>query len=105
MGLWLVVNVKNGSKKAYCSICNKDLVVGKSELVAHTNTMLHMQTSPRAIDGQWRSLLIDLNILNEGWKDTSMIDFWKLVGKAEAYKDLSEFCDSDYRLASKYSLC
>ena len=25
------------------------------------------------------------------WKDTSMIDFWKFVGKAEAYKDLGEF--------------
>ena len=41
---WLSVS-KKGPHKAYCSICDKDLVVGKSELISHTKIGLHKRLS------------------------------------------------------------
>eukprot|EP00794_Sanderia_malayensis_P001634 gene1634-1812_t len=41
---WLSVS-KKGSYKADCSICDKDLAIGKSELIAHTKTGLQKRLS------------------------------------------------------------
>ena len=37
---WLSAS-KNLSVEAFCYVCNKDLVAGKSELIRHTNSSQH----------------------------------------------------------------
>eukprot|EP00794_Sanderia_malayensis_P006444 gene6444-7174_t len=49
------------------------------------------QANFQVIDREWRSLLIDFSIINEEWKDSSIIEFWKFLSKVEAYKALGEF--------------
>jgi len=45
---WLSVSKKN-NLKAYCCFCDKELVVGKSELLCHSKTNLHMRNAKLVI--------------------------------------------------------
>ena len=49
------------------------------------------QLDIQTIDRQWRSLLIDLSILNGGWKDRNVISFWQSISNIKAHSDLGEF--------------
>lgn len=40
----------DNNKKAFCTACNKVLVCGKSELIRHSRTQLHIKNTSRSCD-------------------------------------------------------
>ena len=48
---WLCAS-KHNAGRAFCSYCKKELVPGKSELLKHTNTALHVQCSKTVVENR-----------------------------------------------------
>jgi len=46
---------------------------------------------PQQLDRQWRSLLVDTNVISGGWEHASLEQFWLAMSNIDSYTSLAEF--------------
>ena len=47
--------------------------------------------APQQLDCQWRSFLVDTNVIPGGWERASMEQFWLAMSNIDSYASLAEF--------------
>eukprot|EP00794_Sanderia_malayensis_P014780 gene14780-16316_t len=89
------IDIEDPVLKAVQSIHQSELVSGKSSLDAASVLQQCLPRIPgtckQTIDRQWRSLLIDDEILDGDWKEAKIESFWKSVSEMESYEALGNF--------------
>ena len=89
------IDVEDPVLKAIQSIHQSVIIGRKSSLdaaaVLHERLPRIAGACLQTIGRQWRSLLIDEEVLDGDWKDIKIEEFWRTIGKMESYSNLGQF--------------
>lgn len=89
------VNISDPILKAVQNIHPSAIIDGKASLdsasVLAKSLPQLADKNLQVIDRQWRSILIDDEVLHSGWGAKSIEEFWRAISKITTYEDLGQF--------------
>ena len=89
------VDISDPVLKAVKSIDHRIIVNGAASIeagaVLKQNLPRLSDASLQTIDRQWRSLLVDKDVLKNEWKEIPLIQFWQRLSVIDSYKELGQF--------------
>ena len=96
--LYLRFNFNDPALKAVQFLHPTVIVEAKASIsaIASIATGLPRLTSclgvaPQQLDRQWRSLLVDTNVISGGWEGASLEQFWLATSNIDSYASLAKF--------------